>query len=506
MVAVRFRGMRLWTLAAALACLVALAGCGGGGSGSSSGGGGGSTPESASAIPASAPAFISANTDLGSSQWKQALELARRFPGFPQVLAQGRKELAKESVDFEQDVKPALGKELALAWLDFLSADDFVAALKPDDKGKLDALIQKAKGTKPARGEVGDYVVLGKKQSAVASATSAKSRLADDATFQAAVGALPDDALAKAYVNGAAVQAALTRRLGTSGSASSLTKCAPSLTQNEKLDWLSAALTAESGGVKLDGAAKVEPVPQQLTSYSAELPKSFPEGAYAYISFAHLDSVLNPALAAVLKCQPSVRTQLSQVEAIAGFSIKNDVIPLFKNEGAVAVYPSTQPVPTIVLALKVDDTSKALRILDRVGALLQVSGRGSVQSVTIGGVSNAKQLKVGSFSVYYGTVGGTLAISNRTDGLSGIGASGPKLADDSQFKAAVDGAGMPDKTSGFFYLDLKAGLSAIFGLAQRFGVVVPAEVRANTAPLQSALFYGTLDGDIARLAGFVGIQ
>jgi hypothetical protein len=121
------------------------------------------------------------------------------------------------------------------------------------------------------------------------------------------------------------------------------------------------------------------------------------------------------------------------------------------------------------------------------------------------GYTNAKQLKLGTTSLYYGTANGMLVISNEQAGLQDVNGSGAKLADDATFKAAQDAAKMPDQTTGFVYADLKTGLPAILGLAKSGGTKIPDTVTQNLAPLQSALFYGAPDGDLIKITGFVAV-
>ena len=79
--------------------------------------------------------------------------------------------------------------------------------------------------------------------------------------------------------------------------------------------------------------------------------------------------------------------------------------------------------------------------------------------------------------------------------------------DDPLFKEARSGAKAPDKTTGFLYVNLHASLPAIYDFAASSGASASlAEARANTAPLQSAFVYGTKDGDVTRVGGFVAIK
>src|SRR6266567_828607 len=121
--------MRLRTLALALFASLALlaAGCGGGTTSNSSGSG----------------------ADLGSSQWKQVDALSKKFPGRDMALAQINKELEKNQLDYNRDIKPALGPEVDLAIVLGPNLNDaaVVGLTKPDDAGKFKALVKKLNET-----------------------------------------------------------------------------------------------------------------------------------------------------------------------------------------------------------------------------------------------------------------------------------------------------------------------------------------------------------------------
>ena len=123
-----------WNRALATAAVVAfallLAACGGSSSsksGSASGGASG-----ADAAPADAPLFVSVNTDLSSSQWKTVNTLMDKFPGKDKTLADGRTSFETESgLNWETDVKPALGPELDFVVLDASDTGGGVALTQP---------------------------------------------------------------------------------------------------------------------------------------------------------------------------------------------------------------------------------------------------------------------------------------------------------------------------------------------------------------------------------------
>src|SRR5690349_13584028 len=95
-----------------LALAALLAGCGSTPKSSSTGG---SVPAGASEVRAGALAFVSLNSDLGSDQWQQLDKLAQKFPGRDKAVAQLKQQLTEQGVDYDQDVKPALGPEVDVA-------------------------------------------------------------------------------------------------------------------------------------------------------------------------------------------------------------------------------------------------------------------------------------------------------------------------------------------------------------------------------------------------------
>jgi hypothetical protein len=89
-----------------LAAALAAAGCGG------------SSP-GASFVPANVAAYVAVDTDPESAQWRDVDALAKRFPGRRNAVGSlGRSVRSGSGLDYEEDVRPALGPELDLAWLD----------------------------------------------------------------------------------------------------------------------------------------------------------------------------------------------------------------------------------------------------------------------------------------------------------------------------------------------------------------------------------------------------
>ena len=102
----RVKSVRFIPVLLVAALLPVLAGCG---SGSDVGG-------AADVVPADVFLYASVDTDFDGEGWAALEEFAARFPGGDNLLAVARRrgQLGEEGIDFETDVKPALGDEVAL--------------------------------------------------------------------------------------------------------------------------------------------------------------------------------------------------------------------------------------------------------------------------------------------------------------------------------------------------------------------------------------------------------
>src|SRR5215216_93462 len=118
--------VRLTRIAAVVALTFTLVGCGAKNEASSS------VPDGADFAPASSVVYVSGITDPSSDQWQKADELLSHFPGRAKLLASVRKDLAKDGLTWEGDLKPALGDALHLVLLSYNAADHhYHLATKP---------------------------------------------------------------------------------------------------------------------------------------------------------------------------------------------------------------------------------------------------------------------------------------------------------------------------------------------------------------------------------------
>src|SRR5687768_10843090 len=140
----RVKRVRLVSVLFAALLAFLAAGCGGGAPGGA-----------AEVVPADAAFYVVVDADFEGDQWAAVQELASRFPGGEDLIGRIVEEIESESgaaLDFEQDVDPALGPEVAFVVLapEPGSDDDgtVVALTQPDDEAALQRLIEK--GDEPA--------------------------------------------------------------------------------------------------------------------------------------------------------------------------------------------------------------------------------------------------------------------------------------------------------------------------------------------------------------------
>lgn len=134
---------------AALLALVAIAlatafvaGCGG----DDDEGSGNARGEVLSYFPEDAGVVGLIATDPNGGQVKQALELVRRFPASGTLLDRLREQVEEDGVDYEKDVKPMLGNELAVGAGRSGKVEDqtLLVAFVSRDQGKLENLVEKS--------------------------------------------------------------------------------------------------------------------------------------------------------------------------------------------------------------------------------------------------------------------------------------------------------------------------------------------------------------------------
>ena len=394
--------------AAGLAAIVlSTAACGGTGASIAS------APGDAAAhlVPPDALAFVSADARLDSKQWRSVRDLVG-----PLRLPAG--------LDYDGDVKPAVGDELNLAVLGIdQGKPEAVAIVKPKDEAKLRALAAKFdQGDEHYTvRHIGDWAVVADSAEAFDAVSRAEAgrSLADVPKFRTAMDQLGGDSLAVAYADGTALQK-------LSGKLSGLASAAGDP------QTLAALVAGEDGAVRVQVRVEQKrPAP----AYRPRLLRDVPSGALLALSFKNPQQLLEQ-----LAVDPTLKQAAAGLEQALGVSV-GALAPVLKGEGVFYVAQGLL-LPTFVLEVESQKPDQAVAVLQRLAA-------------------KSKTLPLGVYKR-----GNRVFLSN---GMALQALAGPKLVDDTPFKDALAAADTPDEVTWLAYADLHRLLPVLQALTQTLG-------------------------------------
>ena len=487
--------MRVARIGLLLALALAVSGCGAKKHAPASGG--------AEIVSATAPVFVSIDSNLSSDQWTQVDKLLHKFPAYPQLISEVRSSLKNdEGLDYERDVKPALGDEVDVIWLDFANGGSNVVALtKPKDADAFRRMVENGNKTGPDQAvfeEQDGWFVISDTQEKLdrfqEQAASGK-KLADDAVFKDALSALPDQALVHVYARGKSIVEALQ---GVPG----MTPL--QLGAGQKPEFLSAAFSAEGSGFRLVGAARAEEAPKtQVEPFKSKLLDVVPGDAVAFLTFRGGDAFKEQL--SELQKDESYRQGIEELQRMLGVRF-DKLLPLFANEVGLYVRPGS-PIPEVTLLLDAPDEQAAL---DRVNSTIEALTKTlPSQSCHAPGTEAGVPLKcvdLGDIELRTAAFDNKVVITTGQGAISKLRSSSPRLGDDDGFKKARDAAGLPAESAGFIWVDLQDGIPMILGLANASGASIPAEIRSNLEPLGSFLAWAESDGRTGSFTAFLQID
>jgi hypothetical protein len=487
-------------LYAVLLATLVLVGAGVGCGSEEVGAGGGTSP--ASELKPNALAYLELVSDSGSTQWRQAEELLRRFPDGAKWIAELRKEIADQGIVWDRDVEAALGDTTAVAVYpaaDRGQSPAVVGLTKPENPDKTVSLIEKlddtSTGSPAAKRVVDDWVVISDEEAAIEAAlrTSGES-LADDADFKAAMETLPDDALVRLFADPAAALEAF-------GSGDMETVLALRLLGIGNLEFAGAWTKAKDAGAEVAlnlGGSGAAALLDAGEPYSSALLERVPADAFAFASFQ--GGAVTQQLEE-LRDNPLLAVGLLELERSVGIKLA-DVVALL--DGEVALYARRGlPIPELTLLLNSDNPAEARSSAEK---LLRLLAREEGADVSEDG--DVTTAAFDDFTVNLKTVEGMVVLSTSKRAFDELGETGDKLPDSDRFKAALETAGAPDEYTGLTWIDLGDALELYQGYLESTGSsnkLQPEQVR-NLEALTSLVAWGTVDGDVASARAFLKID
>jgi hypothetical protein len=472
----------LLALAALLAVLAA--GCGGGD------GGAAGSDAAAEAVPASALAYVSVNSDLESGQWDKLRDHVDRFPDSSRLVDKLLEELADEGVDWERDVEPAVGPEVAIAAVD---VDDDpepepVFLTKPDDVAKLDALLDRADDEEATvRKEITGWQVVAESTAQLEAFERAldAGNLADDEDYTSAVAELPEEALVSFYVDGDAVTE-LARREGQTAE----------LPGFGRLRSLVGAAEAVDEGLEFEGTLEASGG-DALRSYTPTLLERVPSGVFAAASFSGAADQLNE-----LDEVEGLDLFIPKLERELGVTL-GDLAELLSGEGVFYARRAAALFPELTLLVRVDDEARARTTLERLGERLADELDARTGETTLDG-EPAAFVVVEGVRFTYGVADGIATVTSARS-LSPP-PEGERLADDAEFSDAKEASGLGEETAGFLYVNLEDTIELVESVADMQGEEVPPELARNLRPLRTLISHVSRDGDRLRFASLLTVE
>ena len=489
--------MRLRRLFLLLSCLAVALGVVGCGSDEQSG-----VPAGAELVPAQTVMFLALNTDFETGQWETAGDLLDKFPDGDKLRSMIFDELSDEGIDLDEDVKPAVGPQVNVAWLDAADQESFVGFTQPKDADKLRALLEKGEDEFVYR-EVGGWTAFATDQNYLDSldVPTSGGSLADDSRFAEAMGHVADDALVRVYFNGPAADTALTESAGVDFEA--IAELLPGGT----VPWVAASVSVEEGGGRVDGAVGFAGDPEGFVgpTYEAALTDVAPAGALAYVSFKDLEGQMSKLRDAFAEVEPEIERDIGRFENELGVSLEEDIGPLLAGEGALYVRQGLF-IPEVTLLLEVEDEANAVQVIDSlIAGSREFLPLAEPRTVDINGVE-ARQIDIEPpFSLFYAAFDGHLVVTSQRAGITSLQEDDDRLSGDDRFEQALGDAGMPDETTGFAYVNLKDTIPYVLDLAGS-GADVPEEVDRNLEPLEHLVVYSTRDGNTVEFSGFLALD
>src|SRR5262249_12848327 len=188
--------------------------------------------------------------------------------------------LTKQGLDYERDVKPALGPEFDVGVSPNLNSEAVVGLTKPDDPAKFKALAAKGHDGSPAvTRDLGDgwWGIADKASDFDAVLKGSLQPLSQSDSLAAAMDKLPGDALVRAYLDGPELNR-LAKQHSTD--ASGLDTSALGL---DGLKYLAFSLSAEDNGLRLRGASSGGSLGGK--DFSSKLLDGIPGDAFAAFDF-----------------------------------------------------------------------------------------------------------------------------------------------------------------------------------------------------------------------------
>ena len=436
-------------------------------------------------VPDDALAYVHANLDPDTQEYSDLADLAGQLPLFSNQIAQRALAAMGQAhgspVDFDRDIRPWFGGEVALALLDGPGKPDPVELIEVADAAGADKFAaQVSSGTTIAK-QINGFLVIGSASdvAAVSDTVDGGSSLADDADATAALDELPEHYVADAWLSPDGIAKLIVPPRAA------LTALTPLLAPGAS-EGAAASIGTGDGGDSFELAIRSRLDPKQAESspgffaafpaFEPQLPDRLPASSLAYLGFAAPGKTVQSLLQQAGSEAPGVADAFDQLthklRHQSGLNVIGDLVDALGDEAGLTLDATSssgssssagQPFPYLAFVSSGVDEDKLREALAALqGPLGDISS-----SQQIAGI-DAHTLQISeAVAITYAIVDGLAVAATSPDGVAAVaGEQGGGLADDDRFKAATDG--FPDKVSLLGYVDFHdlVGLGEQLGLAE----------------------------------------
>ncbi|MBV8159953.1 MAG: DUF3352 domain-containing protein [Acidimicrobiia bacterium] len=335
--------------------------------------------QAAALVPSTALAYVSAAVDPSNAQKSNIDGILAKFPKASKKTFDSLKQDAvtkavqRFGLNYQKDVQPWLGGELALAVLPDTPSPDIVGFIKSTDDAKAKAALDKAAASpqfKAAYRILSGYaVVIDRSKTALLDtiarqAGNPSTALSSQDKFTRVVNKLSSDRLVTAWADGhALVELAKVQFSRQAGRAHVDLASLPDLG--------SAALdlhTVTSGAV-LNGIVET---PGSTGGGDMAITDNLPSDTLGALSLWNLGGAFDSALGAALSSNPVAAQGLQKAQQTTGLDIRQDVLSWMHGETVLAVGPpSTGPTPDVALLVHATDPAQAQAAITKISSVLE---------------------------------------------------------------------------------------------------------------------------------------
>ena len=439
--------------------------------------------EAIALVPDDALAYVHANLDPETNEYADVAGLAEKLPIFGGEIIRRASGLlgvsGGESIDFDEEVRPWFGGEVAVVFLDDAGKPEPVELYEVTDSEGADEFAATLDSDDVIGDQIGGFLVVGSVEGvgAIEDVPDSES-LAGNETATRVRDELPEHRVADAWLSADGIDELIVE------SRSGIDAMTPLLAPGASEGAAMSIGAAEDGeGFELAVRSALDPKQAEsapgffaaFPSFEPGLPEQLPAESLAYLGFADPGKTVRALLEQASEEAPGIAESFTDLtdnlREEAGLNVATDLLDALGDEAALTLDATSSsesassaglPFPYLTfVSAGVDDES-----LREAFAALQAPLRDVSTEQEIAGV-DARTLQVSpTVSVTYAIVDGIAIAATSPDAIAALAADGEGLDESDRFEAATED--FPDEVSMIGYVDLDDLVSLVeqLGLAE----------------------------------------